>query len=155
MISRVIALVFVLGAIATTSVEAQSKVDKKLRQTMTKSYEQLRSVEMGLMAFDKAMAGASSAVSADDKAHYQWLLEVRSRISARHAGLREAVRIGERARLGDTTNAALTQKIEEQNDQFDAMRNAVQQESRKFQTLSNASKARHEAAMNAIRNMKG
>ena len=35
------------------------------------------------------------------------------------------------------------------------LRSAIQNESRKFQTLSNASRARHEAAMNAIRNMKG
>lgn len=38
--------------------------------------------------------------------------------------------------------------------QFLALQQAMQSESRRFQTLSNASKARHEAAMNAIRNMK-
>jgi len=38
--------------------------------------------------------------------------------------------------------------------QFLALQQAMQSESRKFQTLSNASKARHDAAMNAIRNMK-
>jgi hypothetical protein len=38
--------------------------------------------------------------------------------------------------------------------QFLELQQAVQSESRKFQTLSNASKARHDVAMNAIRNLK-
>ena len=38
------------------------------------------------------------------------------------------------------------------NMQFLALQNAVQMESRKFQTLSSASKARHDIAMAAIRN---
>lgn len=40
------------------------------------------------------------------------------------------------------------------NMQFMALQNAVQNESRKYQTISNASKARHDIAMNAIRNIK-
>jgi hypothetical protein len=40
------------------------------------------------------------------------------------------------------------------NVQFLALQEATQQESRRFQTLSNASKARHDVALNAIRNMK-
>lgn len=44
--------------------------------------------------------------------------------------------------------------MEKLNKEFLALQNAIQQESRKFQTLSNASKARHDIAMNAIRNMK-
>ncbi len=38
--------------------------------------------------------------------------------------------------------------------QFLALQNSMQQESRKYQTLSNALKARHDTAMNSIRNMK-
>lgn len=38
--------------------------------------------------------------------------------------------------------------------EFLALQNAVQMESRKYQTLSNASKARHDVAMAAIRNMR-
>ena len=38
------------------------------------------------------------------------------------------------------------------NAQFLALQNAVQMESRKYQTISNASKARHDVAMAAIRN---
>lgn len=155
MLSRPLAFFFALGLALAPLAEAQTKTDKKLRTTMTKSYEQLRSVEMGLMAFDKAMAGAGAAVSAEDKAHYQWLLDVRSRISARHADLREAVRSGERATLGDAANQTLIEKLEAEKEQFAALQKAVKSESRKFQTLSNASKARHEAVMNAIRNMKG
>jgi len=35
-----------------------------------------------------------------------------------------------------------------------ALQEATQMESRRFQTLSNASKARHDIALNAIKNMK-
>jgi hypothetical protein len=45
-------------------------------------------------------------------------------------------------------------KMAAMNMQFSALQEATQMESRKFQTLSNASKARHDIAMNAIRNMK-
>lgn len=38
--------------------------------------------------------------------------------------------------------------------QFLALRNSMQMESRKYQTISNALKARHDIAMNSIRNMK-
>ncbi len=40
------------------------------------------------------------------------------------------------------------------NAQLLALQNALQQESRRYQTLSNASKTRHQTAMNSIRNMK-
>ena len=50
--------------------------------------------------------------------------------------------------------AELVQKMAQMNMQFLALQEATQMESRLFQTLSNASKARHDIAMNAIRNMK-
>jgi hypothetical protein len=52
------------------------------------------------------------------------------------------------------TQNDLTGKMAQMNMQFLALQEATQMESRKFQTLSNASKARHDIAMNAIRNMK-
>jgi hypothetical protein len=39
--------------------------------------------------------------------------------------------------------------------ELEALQTTIQQESRKFQTLSNAQKARHDMAMNAVRNLKG
>lgn len=52
------------------------------------------------------------------------------------------------------TQNGLTEKMAQMNMQFLALQEATQMESRKFQTLSNASKARHDIALNAIRNMK-
>ncbi|HJR42302.1 MAG TPA: hypothetical protein VJ812_09400 [Gemmatimonadaceae bacterium] len=155
MFSRVLPFLLLLAAMAPATVQPQSKSEKKLRSTMTKSNAQLRSVELGLLSLDRAMASSSSVVSADDKAHYQWLIDVRARITARHAELREAVRAAEQAKAGAPANASLVERMEQMNAQLAALRKAVQTESRRFQTLSNASKARHDAAMNAIRNMKG
>jgi hypothetical protein len=50
--------------------------------------------------------------------------------------------------------AAMVEKMAAMNMQFLALRQASEKESRKFQTLSNASKARHDIAMNAIRNLR-
>ena len=44
--------------------------------------------------------------------------------------------------------------VEALGDKFLALQNAVQNESRRFQTLSNASKTRHDAAMAAIQNVR-
>jgi hypothetical protein len=50
--------------------------------------------------------------------------------------------------------SAAAPSLAELDAQFLALQQAVQNESRRFQTLSNASKARHDVAMNAIRNLK-
>ena len=50
--------------------------------------------------------------------------------------------------------ADMIKKMSEMNLQFMKLQEATQMESRRFQTLSNASKARHEAAMSSIRNIK-
>ena len=59
--------------------------------------------------------------------------------------------------FGDTPGLSggdMMQKMAAMNMQFMALQEATQMESRRFQTLSNASKARHDIALNAIRNMK-
>ena len=60
--------------------------------------------------------------------------------------------------FGGTPNLSggdMVSQMAQMNTQFLALQEATQMESRRFQTLSNASKARHDIAMNAIRNMKG
>ncbi len=52
------------------------------------------------------------------------------------------------------TEKSITEKMAQMNMQFLALQEAIQMESRKFQTLSNLSKARHDTARNAISNMK-
>jgi hypothetical protein len=61
---------------------------------------------------------------------------------------------GQAAKVLASRNATVAQ-MAAMNMQFLALQNAVQNESRKFQTISNASRARHDIAMNAIRNLKG
>lgn len=50
--------------------------------------------------------------------------------------------------------STLLEQMASMNVEFLALQGAIQMESRAFQTLSNASRARHDIAMNAIRNMK-
>jgi hypothetical protein len=52
----------------------------------------------------------------------------------------------------NTTGGSMVAEMAAMNMQFLALQNAVQMESRKFQTLSNASKARHDIAMRSISN---
>ena len=50
------------------------------------------------------------------------------------------------------TGAGMMQDMMSQNMQFLALQDAIQQESRTFQTLSNATQARHDVAMSSMRN---
>lgn len=81
------------------------------------------------------------------RAQSDWLKSVRSRL-ADYRGKLTAV--GRELPNG----AAMVEKMAAMNMQFLALRQASEKESRKFQTLSNASKARHDIAMNAIRNLR-
>jgi hypothetical protein len=70
-------------------------------------------------------------------------------------GLRDANADGD---FGDTPGLGgsdMVAKMAAMNMEFLALQNATQAESRKFQTLSNASKARHDIAMNAINALRG
>ena len=81
--------------------------------------------------------------------HTTWLTSVRDRYANLETSMRGA--------FGDTpglNGGDMVQKMAQMNMQFLALQEATQMESRKFQTLSNASKARHDVALNAIRNMK-
>lgn len=72
-----------------------------------------------------------------------WLMDIRKKMSDH----KKALGI---LKQGETMETHMAQM----NIQFLALQEATQMESRKFQTLSNASKARHDIALNAIRNMK-
>jgi hypothetical protein len=73
----------------------------------------------------------------------QWLIKVQKQMSDHKKSLGTL-------KQGETMESHMAQM----NMQFLALQEATQMESRKFQTLSNASKARHDIALNAIRNMK-
>lgn len=73
----------------------------------------------------------------------KWLTDTRKKMSTYKTDLIKM-------KQGETIETHMAQM----NMQFLALQEATQMESRKFHTLSNASKARHDIALNAIRNMK-
>ena len=75
------------------------------------------------------------------RAQSDWLKSVRSRLADYRGKLMRQ-------------DTAMVEEMAAMNMQFLALRRASEKESRKFQTLSNASKARHDIAMNAIRNLR-
>ncbi len=86
------------------------------------------------------------------KEHGAWLASVRERYAnflAQNGGA-----FGGTPGLVGTAGADMAKQMAQMNTQFLALQEATQTESRRFQTLSNASKARHDIALNAIRNMK-
>ena len=95
------------------------------------------------MLGDAPPTGITPEVAREYQQHSEWLASVRDRLRG-HLADRDA----------NLNGSAMAQRMGAMNAQFLALQDAVQTESRKFQTLSNASSARHDVAMNAIRNMK-
>ena len=96
--------------------------------------------------------GLTAVQLSEWKEHGTWLSSLRERYAnflAENGGA-----FGDSAGLAGTAGADLMKKMAQMNMQFLALQEATQMESRKFQSISNASKARHDIAMNAIRNIK-
>lgn len=95
--------------------------------------------------------GLSPADAKSWTAETAWLKSARSRIEA--LGLKAGIIAPRDQSSGMATGrrqhqpAVITKSV-------DSLRTVLEAEARQFNTLSNASKARHEIAMNAIRNMK-
>jgi hypothetical protein len=91
---------------------------------------------------------------ADQKAYADqttWLKTVRDRIQS--LGSRSGV-LAPRDRPTGQASGQRRYPPAQAQQEIEALRKAIELESRRFNTLSNASKARHDIAMNAIRNMK-
>ena len=99
------------------------------------------------MLGDPAPTGITPDVAREYQLHAEWLASVRERLRA-HLADRDA------ALSTPTAPSDAPRRMTAMNMQFLSLQDAVLSESRRFQTLSNASKARHDVAMNAIRNMK-
>ncbi len=99
------------------------------------------------MLGDPAPAGITPAGAREYQLHTEWLASVRERLRV-HLADRDA------ALSTPTAPSDASRRMAAMDAQFLALQEAVLSESRRFQTLSNASKARHDVAMNAIRNMK-
>ena len=89
---------------------------------------------------------------ADAHARYEQAAEQITGQRDRLGKMVAALATSERGR--DKEIDAIVTELAKMNQQFAELQKTTQQESRRFQTLSNASKARHDVAMNAIRNMK-
>ena len=96
--------------------------------------------------------GSTAAQLSEWQEHGTWLSSLRERYA--NFLVENGGAFGDSAGLTGTRGADLVKKLAQMNTQFVALQEATQMESRRFQTLSNASKARHDIAMNAIRNMK-
>lgn len=85
-------------------------------------------------------------------AHTQWLKTVRSRVEA--LALKHDVKAPRDVATGQSSGKRQHGSVVIVKE-WEALQSTIEQESRRFNTLSNASKARHDIAMNAIRNLKG
>ncbi|HEV8613824.1 MAG TPA: hypothetical protein VGQ73_09935 [Gemmatimonadales bacterium] len=97
-------------------------------------------------------AGLSPGDQKSYAAETEWLKSVRTRLE--ETGRRVGILAPRDAATGMATGRRQYQPLEIQKE-IDALRQALEREGRQFNTLSNASKARHDIAMNAIRNLKG
>ncbi len=101
-------------------------------------------------------APAPKGLSAGDAKEYAaetaWLITVRDRLetSAVEYGV-----VSPRDAASGLPTGKRQHKPMEVTIHFDAIRKTFEAEGARFNTLSNASRARHDIAMNAIRNMKG
>ncbi|HEV2883720.1 MAG TPA: hypothetical protein VGW36_02620 [Pyrinomonadaceae bacterium] len=124
------------------SLDAPLSVEKA--KTRLASIRRTVSVLNGLIA-QTTPDKLSQAEQQQWRTQTEWFRNLSKRYSAHADELDEAIRLG-----GPDTAARLARL----NTQFAALQEATQMESRKFQTLSNASKTRHEAAMSSIRNIR-
>lgn len=104
-------------------------------------------LEKAITTFDELIlarppADLTSRQLAEWNEQTRWLESVRDRYQQIHR------------KHPPTRQRPTTAEMADLNMEFLALQNAVQMESRKFQTLSNASRARHDIAMAAIRNVR-
>jgi hypothetical protein len=125
-------------------------------QTVDAARLRLSGVQTAIRTLDEQIAlprpvGLTRAQVYEWQEHGAWLSSLRERYAnflAENGGA-----FGDSAGLR-TAGADLTKQMAAMNIQFDRLQETTQTEARRYQTLSNASKARHEVAMNAIRNLK-
>jgi hypothetical protein len=96
-------------------------------------------------------SGLSPADAKSWAAETAWLKSAKSRIES--VGIEYGV-LAPRDRATGMATGRRQYRPAEISKSVDSLRAVLEAESRKFNTLSNASKARHDIAMNAIRNMK-
>jgi len=126
--------------------ERKGQLDAKQSQTNLQAIENRRAKlrtaigELDALIRRERRADLDARQRAEWNEQTKWLESVRNRYQEMQTAYSSP-----RQRAGTADMARL-------NAQFLALQNAVQMESRKYQTLSNASKARHDVAMKSIQN---
>ena len=148
-------LIITACIIAVYAPAAAQEDTKTTQTTLTVSAARARvaSIRTAVTEIDAQIARKAPKLSRTDLSswndHTTWLTSVRDRLS-KHADSLEST-------FGSTPRAAggdMVQKMAQMNMQFLALQEAVQMESRKFNTLSNVSKTRHDTAKNSISNIR-
>jgi len=118
--------------------------------------ESLRAAVAALDSLLRPVPGLESRQRPRDGLHMRWLADVRRRLGE-HASALAALLEPPADRPPDTAPdpRETARQVAGLSRDFQALQNAIQQESRRFQTLSAASRARHENAMIAVRNARG
>lgn len=114
------------------------------------------SVPHVLEAVGKAIAqpmprDRTAADRKDWSAQTEWLRRVQARVEA--LGTRTGILAPREGSTGQATGRRQHEPIQIRKE-MEALQQAIEQEARRFTTLSNVMKTRHDAVMNAIRNMK-
>jgi hypothetical protein len=140
--------------------EMNSKAQLSPRRTKTDlQYQKIESTKRELKAL--LVESPTGKLTGGDKRemqqHNKWLKSIIDRLS--ELGLAYQVvmkKYDNRTKTGDSPSDEKDYMAEmhELELEFIALENALQEESRNFQTLSNAMKASHDSAMSAIRNMR-
>ena len=153
---RMIGVVVALLALATASLSAQEGRSNTSVTVLTVSdararVDAIRALVKTLDAQIAAPAPKSLTRSqlAGWKQETAWIQSVRDRYLA-HANALE----GKFASATAAGSESMVSDMAQMNMQFLALQNAVQNESRKFQTLSNASRTRHDTVKNSITNVR-
>ena len=148
--------VFALAAFVSSPTSPAAELTATPKTTLTTATLKTRisGIQALVQTLDQQLAlqpprGLAADEQVQWKDHGAWLASVRKRY-AQYATAAEG-------NFGDTAGLSgddMVKRMAEMNLQFLQLQEAVQNESRRFQTLSNASKARHDIAMSSIRNIK-
>jgi hypothetical protein len=135
-----------IAAAPLTTAESDPWNTRDARKLKALSKERAEAIDGVTQELDRLIVQAGPRkMTLDEQAAWRaqsdWLKSVRSRLANYRGKLTRQ-------------DTAMVEKMAAMNMQFLALRQASEKESRKFQTLSNASKARHDIAMNAIRNLR-
>ncbi len=146
----VTAMVAVAGLVAGSLTVARPAMGQDPTEKKTFAFPHVLDV-VGKAIDQPIPDGMSSEDQEAFAAHTTWLKSVRSRIEAMAA--QRDVRAPRDAASGQASGKRQHAPIKITKE-WGALLATIEEESRQFNTLSNASKNRHDMAMNAIRNMK-